>query len=54
MRGLIYKDLYLIKGKVLAGGASVLFLILLMYIVYACVGGKVFFPENIAAIVTDI
>ncbi len=54
MRGLIYKDLYLIKGKVLAGGASVLFIILSMYIVYACVGGKVLFPADIAAIVTDI
>ena len=54
MRGLIYKDLYLIKGKVLAGGTSVLFIILSMYIVYACVGGKVVFPEDIAAIVTDI
>ena len=54
MRGLIYKDLYLIKGKVLAGAVSVLFLILTMYIVYACVGGKVLFPADIAAIVTDL
>ena len=54
MRGLIYKDLYLIKGKVLAGGTSVLFLILLMYIVYACVAGKVLFPADVAAVITDI
>ena len=54
MRGLIYKDLYLVKSKVIAGSLSVLFIILLMYVVYATVGGKVFFPTEMAAVITDL
>ncbi len=54
MRGLIYKDLYLIKSKVIAGSLSVLFIILLMYVVYATVGGKVLFPTEMAAVITDL
>ena len=54
MRGLIYKDLYLIKSKVIAGSLSVLFSILLMYVVYATVGGKALFPTEMAAVITDL
>ena len=54
MRGLIYKDLYLIKSKVIAGSLSVLFIILLMYVVYATVGGKALFPTEMAAVITDL
>ncbi len=54
MRGLIYKDLYLVKGKVLAGCASILFLIASMYVIYAFVAGKVLFPSDLAAIITDL
>jgi len=54
MRGLIYKDLYLVKGKVLAGCASILFLIASTYVVYTFVGGKVLFPIDLAAIITDL
>ena len=54
MRGLIYKDLYLIKSKVIAGSLSVLFIILLMYVVYATVGGKALFSTEMAAVITDL
>lgn len=54
MRGLIYKDLYLIKSKVIAGSLSVLFIILLMYVIYANVAKNVFFPTEMAAVITDL
>ena len=54
MRGLIYKDLYLVKGKVFAGSLSVLFCIVLMYVVYSIVGRNVIFPTEMAAIITDL
>ena len=54
MRGLIYKDLYLVKSKVIAGSLSILFIILLMYVIYATVGGKVLFPTEMAAVITDL
>ena len=54
MRGLIYKDLYLIKSKVIAGSLSVLVIIILMYVVYATVSGKVLFPTEMAAVITDL
>ena len=54
MRGLIYKDLYLIKSKVIAGSVSVLFIILLMYVIYATVIEKVIFLTEMAAIITDL
>lgn len=54
MRGLIYKDLYLIKSKVIAGSLSVLFIILLMYVIYANVAKNVLFPTEKAAVITDL
>ena len=54
MRGLIYKDLYHIKSKVIAGSLSVLIFIIVMYVVYATVSGKVLFPTEVAAIITDL
>lgn len=54
MRGLIYKDLYLIKSKVIAGSLSILFIILLMYVVYANVAKNVLFPAEMAAVITDL
>lgn len=54
MRGLIYKDLYLIKSKVIAGSLSILFIILLMYVVYANVAKNVLFPTEMAAVITDL
>ena len=54
MRGLIYKDLYLVKSKVIAGSLSVLVIIISMYVVYATVSGKVLFPTEMAAVITDL
>ena len=54
MRGLIYKDLYLIKSKVIAGSLSVLFIILLMYVIYSNVAKNVLFPTEKAAVITDL
>ena len=54
MRGLIYKDLYLIKSKVIAGSLSILVIIISMYVVYATVSGKVLFPTEMAAVITDL
>ncbi len=54
MRGLIYKDLYLVKSKVIAGSLSVLVIIISMYVVYATVRGKVLFPTEMAAVITDL
>ena len=54
MRGLIYKDLYLIKSKVIAGSLSILFIILLMYVIYANVAKNVLFPTEKAAVITDL
>ena len=54
MRGLIYKDLYLVKSKVIAGSLSVLVIIISMYVVYATVRGKVLFPTEMAAVITAL
>ena len=54
MRGLIYKDLYLVKSKVIAGSVSILFIIFLMYVLYATVIEKVLFPTEMAAVITDL
>ena len=54
MRGLIYKDLYLVKSKVIAGSLSILFIILLMYVIYANVARNVLFPTEKAAVITDL
>lgn len=54
MRGLVYKDLYLAKSKILAGFLTILVLIVCMYIVYAIVGDKGMLPAEPAAMVTDI
>ncbi|MBR1506779.1 MAG: ABC-2 transporter permease [Eubacterium sp.] len=54
MRGLIYKDLYLVKSKVIAGSLSILFIILLMYVIYANVAKNVLFPTEMAAVITDL
>ena len=54
MRGLIYKDLYLIKSKVIAGSLSILFIILLMYVIYANVAKNILFPTEMAAVITDL
>ena len=54
MRGLIYKDLYLVKSKVIAGSLSILFIILLMYVIYANVAKNVLLPTEKAAVITDL
>ena len=54
MRGLIYKDLYLVKSKVIAGSLSILFIILLMYVIYANVAKNVLFPTEMVAVITDL